>query len=105
LFVEPISTHQWVLFTTLQLADIYTTYRGLQYNCVKELNPFLGERPSVAKMFVVKTAVLWPAVETEIRKQSLSSNNMDNINLMMTVVVGNNYHVLEKSKRYCTRRG
>ena len=103
--IEPISTEQWILFTTLQLADIYTTYRGLQYDCVKELNPFLGERPSVSKMFFVKTSILWPAVETDFKKGRLESRYLDNVNLMMMVVVGNNYHILEKSKKYCTKRG
>ena len=56
----------------LQFADIYTTYRGLKYSCVKELNPFLGESPSVPQMFAFKTAVLIPAINSDIKNERVS---------------------------------
>jgi len=101
---EPISTKQWATFLTLQLADIYTTYRGLKYNCVYEMNPIIGEQPSVPQMFLVKTIVLLPAIESDIKRESLTPQTMDNINLLMALVVGNNYNVWHGAERNCSKR-
>ena len=34
--IDHPTNFDWTLFVTLQLADIYTTYRGLKYNCIKK---------------------------------------------------------------------
>ena len=102
--VEPISNAQWVSFVSLQLADIYTTYKGLKYDCVRELNPIVGERPSVAKMFFVKTVILTPAIEYDLKREVLSSQDMDEINFLMALVVGNNYNVWRRADRRCIKR-
>lgn len=98
-----ITNKQWAMFITLQLADIYSTYKGLQYDCVKELNPFLGESPSVTKMFVTKTAVLTPAIRHDMGRGNLHPKSIDQINMLMTLVVANNYDVYRRSKRNCTK--
>ena len=103
--IEPISNKQWATFLTLQLADIYTTYRGLKYNCVKELNPIAGENPSVIKMFTIKTVVLWPAIQSDAKGQNFESEDINNINFLMALVVGNNYNVWRGAEKYCTKRG
>ena len=101
--IEPISNLQWATFFTLQLADIYTTYRGLKYNCVYELNPIVGDRPTVPQMFLVKTIVLLPAIESDIKREALSAQTMDNINFLMALVVGNNYNVWHGAERNCSK--
>ena len=101
---EPVSTVQWITFGTLQLADIYTTYRGLKYDCVYEMNPIAGEKPSVPEMFLIKTLVLLPAIESDIKREALSAQTMDNMNFLMAVVVGNNYHVWQGAERNCLKR-
>ena len=102
--VEPISTAQWATFLTLQVADIYTTYRGLKYDCVRELNPIAGERPSVPKMFAIKTIVLWPAISSDIQRQAIDPKTMDEINFLMALVAGNNYNVWHRAQRNCKKR-
>ena len=102
--VEPITNLQWTAFVGLQLFDIYTTYRGLQYDCVKELNPIVGERPSVVKMFAVKTIILAPAIEYDLKREVLTSSQMDEINLMMALVIGNNYNVWRNADKRCNKR-
>ena len=101
---EPVSTVQWITFGTLQLADIYTTYRGLKYDCVYEMNPIAGERPSVPQMFLVKTLVLLPAIESDIKRESLTPQAMDSMNFLMALVVGNNYDVWQGAERNCLKR-
>ena len=102
--IEPISNKQWATFLTLQLADIYTTYRGLQYNCIRELNPILGEQPSVGKMFFVKLAVLGPAIKSDITTQAIDSGIMNNVNLLMALVVGNNHNTWHKAEKNCIKK-
>lgn len=101
---EPPSNFQWTTFVGLQLLDIYTTYRGLKYDCVMETNPLLGETPSVPKMFAVKTIILVPAIESDRRNYNLSPQVMDEMNMLMSIVIANNINVLQESKKLCKKR-
>ena len=56
--VEPPTQIDWVLFVGLQVADVYTTYRGLKYDCVREMNPIIGERHSVGDMVFTKIVII-----------------------------------------------
>jgi len=98
------NTFDWTLFYTLQLADIYTTYRGLKYDCVKELNPLVGETPSVGKMFAVKTAILLPTIEMDRREDRLSSDSLDYMNIFMSIVIANNIAVTNRASKRCNKR-
>lgn len=69
------------------------------------MNPIVGEKPSVPKMFFVKTAVLWPAIQTDIERQTIESEEINNINLIMAMVVGNNYNVWRGAEKNCSKRG
>ena len=101
---EPITNLQWATFATLQLADIYTTYRGLKYDCVKELNPIIGEQPSVARMFFVKTVVLTPAIQHDLERKALTPELMDQMNFLMGLVIGNNYNVWRNADKRCVKK-
>ena len=100
---EQPSNLQWTAFITLQLADIYTTYRGLKYSCVNELNPFLGESPSVPQMFAFKTAILVPAIEADIKNERLTPQVFNQMNFLMSMVIASNYHVLSDAKERCRK--
>ena len=102
--VEPITNFQWGSFVTLQLLDMYSTYKGLQYDCVYEANPIMGEQPSVMKMGITKFVVLYPAVTAERNGRELSEQNMRNINYLMSIVIMNNMTVVNKAKRNCIKR-
>tara|TARA_B100000614_G_C14159475_1_gene332094 strand:+ start:127 stop:405 length:279 start_codon:yes stop_codon:yes gene_type:complete len=92
------------MFATLQLLDIYTTYRGLKYNCVREMNPILGESPSIMKMSAVKTLVLIPTIESDINREVLTQKTMRQVNSMMFMVIVNNNAVRNRAKRDCIRK-
>ena len=102
--VEPINDFQWGAFVTLQLLDMYSTYKGLQYDCVYEANPIMGEQPSVMKMGITKAVVLYPAITSERNNRELSKQNMQDINSLMTIVILNNMSVVNRAKRNCTKR-
>ena len=101
---EPISNAKWATFAALQLADIYTTYKGLQYKCVMETNPLFGESPSVSRMIFTKAAILGPAIEYDIENGNVTPHLIDQMNVMMGLVVINNYNVYTKAKRNCTKK-
>ena len=101
---EPYTTPQLYTFATLQLLDIWTTYKGLKYKCVRELNPILGEQPSVPKMFAVKTLVLIPAIEADIKNDRLNKKTMRQVNTAMVMVITNNNTVRNRAESNCQKR-
>ena len=101
--VDSYTTPQLYTFATLQLLDIWTTYKSLKYDCVRELNPILGESPSVPKMFAVKTLVLIPAIEADIKNERLTRKTMRQVNTMMVMVITNNNTVRNRAKNNCQK--
>ena len=101
--VEQYSKGQLYTFAALQVLDIYTTYNALKYNCVRELNPILGDSPTVAKMFALKTVALVPAIESDIRREVLTRTTMRQVNTMMVMVITNNNTVGNRAKRNCQK--
>ena len=93
----------WTLFVTLQLADIYTTYRGLKYECIEEANPLFGKRPTVNDMFFTKFAVLTPAIQYDRKNGNLNKRTIRSTNAFMAIVIGNNLNVTHRAKRTCKK--
>ena len=88
----------------MQVADVYTTYRGLKYNCVKEINPLVGERPSIGQMVFLKVATLTPAVQIDYNRGILTRRVVRSSSSFIGVVVLNNYDVLRRAEKYCDKR-
>jgi len=55
-------------------------------------------------MFAVKTLVLIPTIEADIKKERLSRKTMRQVNTMMVMVITNNNAVANRAKRNCYRR-
>ena len=102
--VDYPTNFDWTLFVTLQLLDIYTTYRGLQYDCVEEANPIFGRRPTVSDMALTKFAVLTPAIQYDKKNGNLNKRTIRSTNAFMAIVIGNNYNVIHKADRLCQKR-
>jgi len=99
-FVEPADKSLWVIFTVLNVADIYTTHRALKFSCVEEANPLLGKRPSLARMVVHKTVVLWPIYDPDWNRYPPTNRELEISNWLLTAVIYNNYRVLKKVEKY-----
>ena len=97
--VEQHTNGQLYTFAALQILDIYTTYRGLKYDCVYEMNPILGESPSLQTMTAFKLFALYPAIERDLQREVLDRKTMRQVNAMMTVVIANNNAVGNRAKR------
>jgi hypothetical protein len=64
----------------------------------------MGEAPTVAKMFAVKTLVLIPAIEADINHERLTRKTMRQVNTMMVMVITNNNTVRNRAKNNCQKR-
>ena len=102
--VEQHTNGQLYTFAALQILDIYTTYRGLKYDCVYEMNPVVGERPSVGKMVTTKIAILYPTIVAEQQRYYVDRKAMSDINFLMTLVILNNIDVVQGAKKNCVKR-
>lgn len=87
-------------FITLQVLDIYSTYRALKYNCVMEMNPILGDVPTIPQMVLLKSI----AQGYVISNDTVSDRAYAFMNVGSTLVVVNNYQVWNKARKKCTRR-
>ena len=100
---ESTREYQWFVFYSLQALDVYSTHRGLQYDCIKEGNPLLGDRPTVLHMVTHKTIFLSPI--WALQNEGVFTRREINIyNTMAGLVVYNNFRLLEKAKTRCTKR-
>ena len=100
---EGTREYQWFLFYSLQALDVYSTHRGLQYDCIREANPLLGDRPTVSHMITHKTVFLSPI--WALQNEGVYTRREINIyNTMAGVVVYNNFRLLDKAKERCTKR-
>ena len=102
--VEPLDPYRLSTFILLQVADVYYTYEGLKYDCVIEVNPLIGDHPSLDKMLITKTAVLIPAFNYDYQRGNLNNRAFDSMNSLMALIIANNINVLKKAKRYCQLR-
>ena len=100
---EGTREYQWFIFYGLQALDVYSTHRGLQYDCIREGNPLLGDRPTVPHMITHKTVFLAPI--WMLQDEGIYTRNEINFyNTMAGLVVYNNFRLLEKAKARCTKR-
>jgi len=101
---EPAHWSTWATFLTLQALDIYSTKKGMEWDCVQELNPLLPEIPTVADMVVLKTAVLVPIYGGLHYTNTLTDEDFIIPSMLVGVVVINNFKVIERAKKNCQKR-
>lgn len=92
------------IFWTSQILDVYSTYRGMKYDCLVEANPLLDDVPTVPEMVGLKLFVIG----------GLGNLAKDDVNFWYgwklgaatttSIVVANNFRLLRKAQRECKRR-
>ena len=100
---QTATKRQWAFFYTIQVLDVYSTHRGLQYDCIREGNPLLGDRPTVSHMITHKTIFLSPYWMLQ-NEGIFTQRDITFVNGVGTAVVFNNFRLLEKAKERCTKR-
>ena len=99
-FIEPAHWTSYAVSFALQYADIHYTNKALQYQCVRELNPLLGKRPSWNHLVAHKVITLWPVYHPDFNKYTLTDKDLNQVNVFMAIVVLHNKRVLEKVQRH-----
>jgi hypothetical protein len=102
---EPASNLSWSVFYALQVLDVYTTERALQYSCIEELNPILGTSPDVNDIIGLKVVLLVPALWYTNKYETITDEDLAGANYIMTSVVANNFDVWSEAKtlRGCSK--
>jgi len=98
-FIEPAHWTSYAASFALQYADIYYTNKALQYQCVREVNPVLGKRPSWNRLVAHKVITLWPVYHPNLNKYTLTDKDLNQVNVFMTIIVMHNKRILEKVER------
>ena len=102
--IKPRTTkEQWLTFWTYQILDIYTTSKALEYDCVSEINPLFTEKPSDTRLFVTKSALLFPALLYNDGWREITPRELNTTNGLYTLVVLNNFYLLNDAKRNCNK--
>ena len=87
-------------FVVLQVLDIYSTYRALKYDCAIEMNPILGDVPTVSEMVLLKSI----ANGYVVLQEDVSNEAFMLMNTTSTLVLVNNYKVWDKARQSCGKR-
>lgn len=100
---EGVTQSQWTLFWTLQALDIYTTAEAVKYDCIVEINPLLPARPSYQQLILTKGIILVPTLLRKNNFYDLRHKELDRSNFMQTIVVSNNFYLLNDAKQKCNK--
>ena len=91
------------MFWTLQAADVWTTYEGMKYDCVYELNPLLPEVPHLDRLLIHKAVFLHPFVLFQ-KENVLRKEDMFFPTFFAAFVVHSNLKVIDRAKERCNLR-
>ena len=94
---------QWIAFWTFQILDVYSTSKALKYDCVKEINPLFTENPSDARLVLTKGFLLLPGLLHNDYWKEVTPNELNNTNMIYSVVVANNFRLLKQAKQECRK--
>ena len=100
---EPASKMSWSMFYVLQVLDVYTTKRALEYDCVEELNPILGKTPNIQDVIGLKVVLLAPTIYYADKYATITDDDLAGFNFLMSSVVANNFDVLSDAKDNCDK--
>ena len=88
-WVETDMQKEIIIYWTLNVLDVYTTYEGLKDPNVYELNPLLGKRPSLAQLILLKS------IGSIIILNTYTKEDMYYMNLILFAAVDNNYQIIK----------
>ena len=100
---EPVDKWMWALFWGIHLADIYSTYEGVKWDCIEEANPLLPEIPTIAEMAMLKGVVLLPTYGA-IGYENITRGELITPLLLGAFVVDNNLKLTRRAERRCNLR-
>ena len=99
---DPANRWHWATFWTLQALDVYTTDRGMNYDCVYEVNPLLPKKPSLERLVLHKSITLIPFKNIADVLQPSDAELFLSTALTGLVVI-NNFKVIDRAKQNCNK--
>ena len=94
---ETVSDWHWKLFWTLQALDVYTTVKGMEYDCVYEVNFLLPRKPDINALIRHKAIVFIPTFHL-FPTNNLTDKDLSLSTILTASVVANNFEVLRRAK-------
>lgn len=101
---DPASVATWSLFFLLQAADVWSTNKGMAYDCVYELNPLLPDVPEVYEMVALKTLILGPLLKAIDKQYTITDDMLKPTIYISALVLHNNLRVIDRAKKRCNKR-
>ena len=93
-----------ILFWSAQVLDVYSTYRGLKYDCISEANPLLPEIPEIHEMIGIKLFVVGGITTLFEGDENFWYGWKLGAGITTGAVVANNFRLLRKAQRQCKKR-
>jgi len=93
-----------ILFWSAQVLDVYSTYRGLKYDCITEANPLLPEVPEIHEMVGIKLFIIGGLGALSSGDENFWYGWKLGAGLTTTAVTLNNFRLLRKAEGRCNRR-
>jgi len=100
---DPVHPYAWYAFLALQAADVWTTDRGMDFNCVYEANPLLPDIPSIDRIILHKLVFLSP-INVLYEYDVLTYQEMILPFALSSYVVYNNLKIIDNAKQNCSKR-
>ena len=92
------------IFWTAQVLDVYSTYRGLKYECITEANPLLDDVPNVSEMVGLKLTIIGGLGALAKGDTNFWYGWKLGAGMTTTAVTLNNFRLLRKAEGRCDRR-
>lgn len=92
------------IFWTSQVLDVYSTYRGMKYDCIYEANPLLDDIPAVPEMVGLKLAIIGGIGTLAKGDTNFWYGWKLGAGITTSMVTVNNFRLLRKAQRECDRR-
>ena len=93
-----------IFFWTTQILDVYSTYKGMKYDCLYEANPLLPEIPKVHEMVGLKLGIIGGLKFVLDADENFWYDWKLGAGISTGVVVANNFRLLNKAERQCEKR-
>ena len=92
------------IFWSAQVLDVYSTYRGLKYDCISEANPFLPEVPEIHEMIGIKLFVIGGISAIAEGDENFWYGWKLGAGITTGVATANNFRLLKKAQKNCDKR-
>jgi len=99
-FIKPIDWQWWTAFAMINVADIASTYEGLKYSCVSEVNPLLTKKPSLERLILHKISTIYLLYHEypEWANYTVRQQDIETMFWLLNFVVYNNHDVVQYAK-------